>query len=344
MAIDANAYSPKQFTFLIAEQDDFGTLNPDSSGSPDLNWVAVDVDSVGSPSLNLNQVLDHRTGSRVLQATDFFQDNKAKVVEISVSGTATTTVLDMLLNNITGDTSSPYSVASNAGSQTFTTATTNQTDMQIFSICYQSPSSGNSLAFKDCFCTSLSLNGDMGTEGGRVKFTATFKTGSLPADLTNSSISIDTAFAATSPNNYFMCDWDADDRIVAGIANCLVNSFTLNIENDMVFAGATATGYELATRVGEISASADFNIKYDANTDVLFKNFHDQVTGAASGEGATLMGTDATPSDGEFEFKFPKSVITNVAFSEGDMMMLDVSVKAVGSGIGDSTELFEVSC
>lgn len=339
MAIDANAYSPKQFTFLIAEQDDFGTLNPDSSGSPDLSWVAVDVDSVGSPSLNLNQVLDHRTGSRVLQATDFFQDNKAKVVEISVSGTATTEVLDMLLNNITGDTSVPYSVASNAGSQTFTTATTNQTDMQIFSICYQSPSSGNTLAFKDCFCTSLSFSGDMGTEGGRVKFTATFKTGSLPADLTNSSISIDTAITS---NNYFMCDWDADDRIVAGIANCLVNSFTLNIENDMVFAGATATGYELATRVGEISASADFNIKYDANTDVLFENFHDQSRGAS--EGATLMATDTTPSDGEFEFKFASSVITNVAFSEGDMMMLDVSVKAVGAGIGSSTELFEVSC
>ena len=31
MAIDANAYSPKQFTFLIAEQDDFGTFNLNST-------------------------------------------------------------------------------------------------------------------------------------------------------------------------------------------------------------------------------------------------------------------------------------------------------------------------
>ena len=339
MAIDANAYSPKQFTFLIAEQDDFGTLNPDSSGSPDLSWVAVDVDSIGSPSLNLNQVLDHKTGSRILQATDFFQDNKSKVIEVSVSGTATTEVLDMLLTNITADTSSPYAVASNAGSQTFTTATSNQTDIQIFSIAYQSPSSGNTLAFKDCFCTSISLNGDMGTEGGRIKFSATFKTGSLPADLTNASIAIDTAVTA---NNYYMSSWDADDRIVAGVANCLVNSFTLNIENDMVFAGATSTGYELATRVGEISATADFNIKYDANTDVLFENFHDQVSGAS--EGTTLMAADDTPSDGQFEFKFASSVMTNVALSEGDMMGLDVSVKAVGAGIGSSTALFEVAC
>ena len=43
-------------------------------------------------------------------------------------------------------------------------------------------------------------------------------------------------------------------------------------------------------------------------------------------------------------FKFDNSVITNVALSEGDMMNLDVSVKAVGAGIGSSTDLFEVAC
>ena len=139
-----------------------------------------------------------------------------------------------------------------------------------------------------------------------------------------------------------MSNWDADDRIVTGIANCLVSTFTLNIENDVSFAGVTATGFESASRVGEVVATADFTVKYDDNTDVLFENFHDQVTGAS--EGATLMATDDTPSDGEFEFKFSNSVITSVGFNEGDMMMLDVSVKAVGAGIGSSTELFEISC
>ena len=81
---------------------------------------------------------------------------------------------------------------------------------------------------------------------------------------------------------------------------------------------------------------------YYDNTDVLFQNFHDQATGAS--EGATLMATDTTPSDGEFEFKLAGSVITSVAFSEGDMMALDVSVKAVGSGTGSSTALFEIAC
>ncbi len=237
MAVNASAYSPKQFSFLIAEQDDFGTFNLESTGGGTRdanNWVALDVDSIGSPSLNLNQGIEPRTGSRILQATDFFQDNKAKVIEMSVSGTATTEVLDMLIPNITqsADTSSPYGLASNIASQTFVAATDDQQDMQIFSIAYNSPSSGNTLGFKDCFCTSLSLSGDSGTEGGRVKFSATFKTGTLPEDLTDGLLTVDTAITS---NNYFMSSWDADDRIVAGIANCLVNSFNLNRFNLIMF-------------------------------------------------------------------------------------------------------------
>ena len=76
--------------------------------------------------------------------------------------------------------------------------------------------------------------------------------------------------------------------------------------------------------------------------DVLIENFHDQVSGTQ--EGVLLMGTDGSPSDGEFEFKFTKCVITNAALSEGDVMAVDVSVKAVGAGIGSSDLLFEISC
>jgi hypothetical protein len=334
MAINNKAYSPKEFQFLIAEQDDFGTLEP-SGGN---NYVAIDVDSIGSPSMNLNQVLDVRTGSRVLQATDFFQDNKNKIMEFSVSGTATTEALDLILGNITFGDTSPYLLTSSQGANFMAVGAENQTANQILSIVYKSPASGHTSAFKDCFCTSVSLNADAGTEGGRVKFSATFKSGSLPT-LNDSSLAADTAI---SSNNYYMSSWDADDRIIAGHSNVLVNSFTLNIENDVSFAGVTATGYEQIARAGEISATADFNIKYDDNTDVMFLNFHDQSTGAS--EGATLMAHQGTLVDGSFGFKLASSVMTNVAFSEGDMMALDVSVKALGGGVGSSQAIFEVAC
>ena len=334
MAINNKVYSPKEFQFLIAEQDDFGTLEP-SGGN---NYVAIDVDSIGNPSMNLNQVLDVRTGSRVLQATDFFQDNKNKIMEFSVSGTATTEALDLILGNITFGDTSPYLLTSSQGANYLAAGAEDLTANQILSIVYKSPASGHTLAFKDCFCTAVSFNGDGNTEGGRIKFSATFKSGSAPT-LTDSSLAADTAITS---NNYYMSSWDADDRIVAGVSNCLVSSFTLNIENDVVFAGVTSTGFEQVARAGEISATADFTVKYDDNTDVLFENYHDQATGAS--EGQTLMATDNTPSDGEFEFKFANSVMTNVAFNEGDMMMLDVSVKALGAGVGSSTAIFEVAC
>ena len=323
MAIATQAFSPKQFSFLIAEQDDWGTLNPNSGGSPDNSYHALDVDSIGSPSLNVNQGLEHRSGSRILQASDFFQDIKGSVKEFSVSGTATRDALDLLLSNITGKADVPYSVASNAGTSTLTSATVNQTDQQLL----------------DVLCTTLSFNGDANTEGGRIKFSATFKTGSLASDLTGATTTIDVPLSTT---NYYMSDWDADDRIIAGHANVILSSFSLNITNDVEFIGLTATGFESATRAGEVSATADFTCVYDSNTSSMFENFNDQATG--SSEGATLMATDDTPSNNEFEFKFANSILTDVSFSDAGLMMVNASVKAVGAGIGSSTALFEISC
>ena len=339
MAVSGTAYDPKGFSFLVAEQDDYGTINPNSSGSPDNPYIALDVDSIGSPNLAINQTLDVRSGSRVLQATDFFQDKLASVKEISVSGTATTEGLDLLLSNLTGTASAPFSIASNVATSSLSTATTNQTDQQLLSIVMKSAYGTTAdIAFKDCFCTSLQLSGDAGTEGGRIKFSATFKSGSA-VDPAFATTTIDTAITA---NNYYMSAWDANDRIICGVANAVVSSFSLDIINDVVFSGLTPTGYEVATRSGEVSSTATFSVVYDNNFKGLFNTFDDQTTGAS--QGATLMATDDTPSDGEFEFKMANSVLTDVSFNEGGVMMLDVSVKALGAGIDASTALIEVSC
>lgn len=339
MAVATNAFDPKQFSFLVAEQDDWGTHAVDES-SPNNSLIALDVDSIGSPSLGVTQGLDPRSGSRVLQATDFFHEKRNTIKEMTVSGTATTEGLDLLVSNLTGDASSPYSVTSNVGVATLTSATTNQTDQQLLSIVYKSAYGTNAdLAFKDCFCTNLVLSGSADAEGGRVKFSATFKTGSLATDLTDATTTIDTAITA---NDYFMSAWDADDRIVTGVANVIVSSFSLNITNDVVFSGITSTGFENATRSGEVSALADFTIMYDSNTSGLFETFNNQTAGAS--QGATLMNHQASVIDANFGFKFTGSVLTNVAFNEGSTMMLDVSVKAVGAGIGSSTTLVEIGC
>ncbi len=137
-----------------------------------------------------------------------------------------------------------------------------------------------------------------------------------------------------------MSGWDADDRIIAGVANGVISSFSLTVYNPLTFSGIASTGYEQAIRSGEISATASFSVLYDNNFLDMFERFNTtQVAGATTG--ATLMNHQAALANEYFGFKFPKSIITEVSFNEGSSMMLDVSVKAIGSGTAD---LFEIAC
>ena len=339
MAINTAAFSPKQFQVLIAEQDAFGTIE----GAGGNAYHALDVDSVGMPSLNPTQVLEPRTGARALQKEDFFQDVKASVKEISVSGTATTAVLDLLLENITGEAvgsaSGVYSFASNAGVQSVGASDSSQAGT-LLSVIVTSPLSNSDLAFKDCVVTSLTLNGDTGTEGGRVKFSVTFQTGTLAEDLSDASISADTDFGADE--NYFMSSWsDVAYRKMYGVDDLVMSSFSLTLENPATFSGLISTGYEVVSRAGEFSATLDATAKYDVNTEPLIASFNNQTQEGSTASQATILNNDGSLNDGAFGISMPKTVLTNVAFNEGDVMMLDISVKAVGDG---SNALVEVAC
>ena len=339
MAINTAAFSPKQFQVLIAEQDAFGTIE----GAGGNAYHALDVDSVGMPSLNPTQVLEPRTGARALQKEDFFQDVKASVKEISVSGTATTDALDMLLENIMGEAetsaSGVYSFLSNAGVQSVGASDSSQAGT-LLSVIVTSPLSNSDLAFKDCVVTSLTLNGDTGTEGGRVKFSVTFQTGTLAEDLSDASISVDTDFGADE--NYFMSSWsDVAYRKMYGVDDLVMSSFSLTLENPATFSGLVSTGYEVVSRAGEFSATLDATAKYDANTEPLIASFNNQTQEGSTASQATILNNDSSLTDGAFGIKMDKTILTNVAFNEGDVMMLDVSVKAVGDG---SNALVEVAC
>ena len=339
MAINTAAFSPKQFQVLIAEQDAFGTIE----GAGGNAYHALDVDSVGMPSLNPTQVLEPRTGARALQKEDFFQDVKASVKEISVSGTATTDALDMLLENIMGEAegsaSGVYSFASNAGVQSVGASDSSQAGT-LLSVIVTSPLTDSDLAFKDCVVTSLTLNGDTGTEGGRVKFSVTFQTGTLAEDLSDASISVDTDFGADE--NYFMSSWsDVAYRKMYGVDDLVMSSFSLTLENPATFSGLISTGYEVVSRAGEFSATLDATAKYDTNTEPLIASFNNQTQEGSTASQATILNNDGSLNDGAFGIKMDKTILTNVAFNEGDVMMLDISVKAVGDG---SNALVEVAC
>ena len=135
---------------------------------------------------------------------------------------------------------------------------------------------------------------------------------------------------------------DPDYRQVVGVNSLLLSSFSLSLDNPASFAGATTAGYELVARAGEFSATLDVTTKYDDKTEDMFEVLNGQSSGAS--KGATLLNNDGSLSDTAFGISMPASVLTNVAFNEGDIMMLDLSVKAIGSGVGSSTALVEVAC
>tara|TARA_R100000781_G_scaffold4853_1_gene5737 strand:- start:19 stop:612 length:594 start_codon:yes stop_codon:yes gene_type:complete len=195
------------------------------------------------------------------------------------------------------------------------------------------------LGFKDCVVTALSLSGDAGTEGGRIKFSATFKTGSA-VDATQATTvgAVDTSFTAAT-ENYTMNSWTAGYRQLVGVPELVMSSFALNLSNDANFLGLVSTGYETISRAGEFSATLDATIKYDDKCQAFFENFQDQATGVS--EGATLLNHQAALANDNFGISIPASVMTNVAFNEQAMMMMDVSIKATGGG---STALVEVAC
>ena len=338
MPISTASYSSSAFKIAIAEQDVFGTITA-AGGN---NYHALDVDSISSPSLNPQQALDVRSGSRVLQTTDFFHTKVGAISEISVSGTATTAALDMLLENMMseaeGTASGVYSFLSDASAQSVGAGSTGQVGT-LLSIAMISPISDMDIGFKDCVVTALSLSGDAGTEGGRIKFSATFKTGSaVDATQVTTVGAVDTSFTAAT-ENYTMNSWVTDYRQLVGVPDLVMSSFSLSLSNEASFAGLISTGFETISRAGEFSATLDATIKYDDKCQAFFENFLDQATGAS--EGATLLNHQAALADANFGISFPASVITNVSFNEQAMMMMDVSVKATGGG---STALVEVSC
>ena len=282
MAISTASYSASAFKIAIAEQDVYGTI--EAAGGND--YHAIDVDSISTPSLNANQALDVRSGSRVLQETDFFHTKVGAISEISVSGTATTGALDMLLENIIGEAetsaSGVYSFLSNASAQSVGSGATGQAGT-LLSLTMISPITDMDIGFKDCLVTALSLSGDMGTEGGRIKFSATFKSGSaVDATQVTSVGAVDTAFTAAT-ENYTMNSWVADYRQLVGVADVVMSSFTLNLSNDANFVGLVSTGYEVIARAGEFSATLDSTIKYDDKCQAFFENYLDQGTGATEG-------------------------------------------------------------
>ena len=322
MATVAHAFSPKEFTCWVISD----ATNAGSTGIHSSNMYQLDVDSVGYPTLNVTQTLDVRSGvGNTLKDEDFFQDNKMRVVELSLSGTLHDDVGHrLLLANICGaaqadDTNQTIASGHKIVAQKYGAAVTNNASSLTIVIQPSDVSNQTGLEFPGLVVTNFTISADAGTEGGRYKFSATLQSGKVP-DLASTAAAGSNAYANTTTTTLASAS-----GVKVYNTDAVLNSFTTTIDYPAVFTGITSTGYEVVSRGAECSVTHDCQIKYDGNTKGLVNSFDTQT--AAMAENSFNI-----TNNGKFGVDTANAVLTNVAYSEGDIMMLDASLKAVDDG------------
>jgi len=328
MAKVAHAFSPKEWKVGIVSD----ATNAGASGIGE-TMNQLDVDSIGFPSLNVTQKLDVRSGvGRTFKDEDFFQDNILRASEISLSGTLhNDTGHKLLAQNICNDVTTDIAVASgfSPASQKYGVAITNAASS--LTVVFQPSDTTNQrgLEFFGCVVTAFSINAETNTDGGQYKWSATLQTGMKP-DLGSMAEPTITAYTNT---DIPLLSSSSGHKVLN--VDVILNSFSVALENPAVFTGVASGGYEVVSRGAEMAVSVEAQVKYDGNTKGFINSFDTQ-SSAQSGDMFVITNNNA------FGVDVQNGIFTNVALSEGDIMMLDCSIKSVDDGT-DALVTFDVS-
>lgn len=323
----ANAvFSPKDFKAYVILEGVSDALNGNVVSGQNVtapaitsNLLKLNVDSVSFPSFNPTQVSEVRAGAgRVAKAVDFFHDTKNSATEISVSGTLSNTAgHNLLLENIMGSTADPLAIVYNHTNTSGTYGVTS-IDSSTFTTVLSAPdqTDGYNIILRGCLCSNFQISADMG-DGGLYKFTATITTGLSPL-LENAQTPAEASGFVATPISLST----ASTKTVASIT-AIMQSFNVTIDSPVVYTGVSTTGYQAYSRGAEVSVTAASTIKLDSVSRPILKTFHDGTQDAAG----SLTVTQGTAAN--YSIVIARSALTNVAYNEGDIMMLDVEMKAL---------------
>tara|TARA_Y100000004_G_scaffold112757_1_gene126612 strand:+ start:10830 stop:11822 length:993 start_codon:yes stop_codon:yes gene_type:complete len=319
------AFSPKNFRVAVRAESTNGT---DAGIGSSISYL--DVDSIGFPTLNVTQGLDIKTGvGRLFKEVDFFQDNKSNSSEFTISGTLhNDTGHKLLLQNIMNSTADPLAIiaAHQPNSGIYGTSTHANTTFTTY-IISQDQADGNNIVMEGCMCTNFAINADMGTDGGKYTYSATVSTGRV-VHLNNTT---SPATGAYSGAPITMAGLTSGSISVYSV-NPVLSSFGVTIDSPAVYTGVDSNGYKAFGRGAETAVTATATVKLDSVTRDLPQTFYTQASQTADDAGCLTL-TQGTASD--FSISIPRGVMTSCAYNEGDIMMLDVEMKAAVSGSDD---------
>ena len=321
------AFSPKEWTVLIRPQTEWGETEAGT------DMYQLDVDSISMPSLGLNQSIDLRnTSGRTFNDEDFFQDNKMAVREMTFSGNFHTDAAHKYaFLNISNQATSNDSVPLAAGHQPaslgngVSISAGTMASHHLFTIAIAAPDTSNAthMLFHNCICTNFQVSADIGTDGGRYKYSATYVTGGNYQSLA-STTSVAPSASYLNTTNVTMGGINASTFKIADI-NATLNSFSVVVDFPAVWIGAGSLGFETVNRAQECSVTFDAQVKYDDLTKGLI-NTLDTQTAAVDGVGLNIVNSS------NFDIAINDYILTNVSLTEGDVMMLDISGKSVDDG------------
>ena len=226
MANNTTAYQPNDFGV--------GVVIESATGTVVANTTQLFTDSVSMPSFSPDQDLSAKSGKFVADTAEIYSSMYNTPSEITATGLLNDTVLGLLVGifhtaassnviTVADSYTAPYIFHGQTIAATKETYTVKLLSPAVTDSDGSSNSSGNSIHLPGCCVTALSIFGDAGTDGGRLKYSVTFKTGYSPA-FTGA------AGSTTAPvTTGLQTIHDLTYRTVAGVASPVMSSFNFSI-------------------------------------------------------------------------------------------------------------------
>ena len=342
MSFDGNFFSSKELEVGVGlDASNVGTA---FAGT----FTALEVESVTMPTFN-DIKIERRNGagSGIMTATtDMFHYGKGASIEGSISGHLTDELVDILFPNVLGvaESSHTYTVDGTSTSNFTFQHNDGSALTKTLTFAYNGVGGGldDCLKVPGCVITSLTISGDPNEDGGRMKFDLSYIS-RTPINISQTYTSTAHTIGAYSSNYVFLGDYS--DHVQIANTNVLLKSFSMTIDNPVVFGGFGGNGTDGAPQsylrsIPEMSITVNPVVKYDTNVDALWEHARGNTDGTQAetlAEPAFEMSDHANHDGGNRGLLINDATVTECSWDEGDYLGLNVVLKARGDS---STSFF----
>ena len=330
MAINASFFSSKELAVGVGlDASNVGTA---FAGT----FTAIEADSVAFPTFNDLRV-DRRGGSAsgIMTATsDLFIHTPGSMIEVSISGLLTDDLYHLLVSNALGTVFSTNVLSiANAVTSNVTFEHNDSSVMnKTLTFAFNGVGGGaldDCVAIPGCVITSLTLSGDPNEDGGRMKFDLTAQS-RTPMTAGSTFGVADNTMSSFSSAYVFLGDFS--DHVKVHNADALLKSFSMTIDNPVVFGGFGGNGGTGAPQtyvrsVPEMAITINPVVKYDTNFDGLWELTR-QTTSLTTP--AFSMADNSTYTAGNRAIYASDATVTGLSWDEGDYLGLAIEMKVRG--------------